>query len=463
MHPKSYYIHTIGCQMNVSDSGRAALSLTALGYVPAPAIEQADLVIVNTCSVRAKAEQKAFSLLGQLAAVKARRPEMVVAVAGCVAQQEGERIRKRAPHVDLVIGTRAIHRLEALLRRLPLHPRPLVDIAMNNPPDAFAAAPPGGDAGAISRFVTIMRGCDNFCAYCVVPSVRGPETSRPPEAILNEIHGLAAAGVREVTLLGQNVNSYGVKEGNCSFAQLLEQVNAIEGLARIRFTTSHPKDLTPELIDSFARLEKLCPHIHLPVQSGSNRILARMNRRYTREHYLDNVAKLRNSCGQIAITSDIIVGFPGETGTDFEATLDLMRQVQFDSVFAFTYSDRPNTPARDLSEKIPEREKRERLQVVLALQESVTGAKNQALVGSVQAVLTEGFSKRPAAGTAQQSSRKQWTGRTPGNKIVHFLSADPSADADSIQPGRLVSVRIERALAHSLWGCLERSDASGLP
>ncbi len=463
MQPKFFYIHTIGCQMNVSDSERIALSLAPLGYVPAVSADEADLVIVNTCSVRAKAEQKAFSLLGQLAAVKVRRPEMVVAVAGCVAQQEGERIRERAPHVDIVLGTRAIHRLEALLRRLPFQPRPLVDIEMNGLPEAFDAGPAARAAGGVSRFVTIMRGCDNFCAYCVVPTVRGRETSRSPEAILNEIRGLTAAGVCEVTLLGQNVNSYGAKEGHGSFAQLLEQVNAVEGLARIRFTTSHPKDLTPELMHSFARLEKLCPHIHLPVQSGSTRILARMNRRYTREHYLDNVAKLRNSCPQIAISSDIIVGFPGETGTDFEATLDLMQQVEFDSVFAFMYSDRSNTPARHFAEKVPEREKRERLQAVLALQESVTCAKHQALVGSVQEILTEGFSKRPAAGTAEQSPRNQWTGRTPGNKIVHFLDADSCADADSIQAGRVVPVRIERALAHSLWGRLERSDASGLP
>jgi tRNA-2-methylthio-N6-dimethylallyladenosine synthase len=463
MQPKSFYIHTIGCQMNVSDSERIASSLAPLGYVPALSADEADLVVVNTCSVRAKAEQKAFSLLGQLAAVKARRPEMVVAVAGCVAQQEGGRLCERAPHVDIVLGTRAIHRLEALLRRLPFHPRPLVDVEMNGQPDAGDARSAAGAAGGVSRFVTIMRGCDNFCAYCVVPAVRGRETSRSPEAILAEIRGLAAAGVREVTLLGQNVNSYGVKEGNCSFAQLLAQVNAVEGLARIRFTTSHPKDLTPELIHSFSRLEKLCPHIHLPVQSGSNRILARMNRRYTRDHYLDNVAKLRNSCTQIAITSDIIVGFPGEAGADFEATLDLMRQVEFDSVFAFMYSDRPNTPAGLLAEKIPERDKRERLQAVLALQDGVTRAKHQALVGSVQEVLTEGFSKRPAAGSAGQSGRKPWTGRTPGNKIVHFLDAHAGAAADPVRAGRVVAVRIERALAHSLWGCRKQCDASGRP
>lgn len=462
MQPKSFYIHTIGCQMNVSDSERIGLGLAPLGYVPALSPHAADLVIVNTCSVRAKAEQKAFSILGQLAAAKARRPEMVVAVAGCVAQQEGERIRLRAPHVDLVLGTHAVHRLGGLLQRLASRGGPVVDIEMNGLSDGPEAVPAAGDAGGTSRFVTIMRGCDNFCAYCVVPHVRGRETSRPPEAILDEVRRLVAAGVREVTLLGQNVNSYGAKESLCSFAQLLEQVNAVEGLARIRFTTSHPKDLTPELIQAFARLEKLCGHIHLPVQSGSNRILARMNRRYTREHYLDNIAKLRNSCPAIAITSDIIVGFPGETAADFEATLDLMRQVEFDGVFAFMYSDRPNTPARNLSEKVPNREMRGRLQMVLTLQERITAAKHLALLGSVQEVLTEGLSKRPAAGADDdQDRREQWTGRTPGNKIVHFLEEAPPAGGAGLRPGQLVRVRIERAMAHSLWGRLERPPASG--
>ena len=463
MQTKSFYIHTIGCQMNVYDSELMAVSLAPLGYVPALSVDDADLVVVNTCSVRAKAEQKAFSILGRLQAVKRRRPEVIIAVAGCVAQQEGERIRERAPHVDLVLGTRAVQRLASLVRGVESHRRPVADLAMDDRPDEFYGITSTADSGRVSRFVTIMRGCDNFCAYCVVPFVRGRESSRPPEAILREIRELAAAGVCEVTLLGQNVNSYGVKEGICSFAELLDQVNAVEGLERVRFTTSHPKDLTADLIQRFAILEKLCPHIHLPVQSGSNRILVRMNRRYTREHYLDNIAKLRNSCAQIAVTSDIIVGFPGESASDFEATLELMRQVEFDGVFAFTYSDRPNAPARSFPEKIPEREKRERLQAVLALQQSVTFAKHQAMVGSVQPVLTEGLSKRLAADAADRKLRMQWTGRTPGNKIVHFLGSDSGECSDSVRPGLVARIRIERALAHSLWGRLERPGAGGPP
>ena len=258
--------------------------------------------------------------------------------------------------------------------------------------------PPAQTSGGISRFVTIMRGCDNFCAYCVVPHVRGRETSRRPEAILAEVRGAVADGAREITLLGQNVNSYGAKEGLCSFAELLARVNAVEGLARIRFTTSHPKDLTRELIGAFGRLGQLCPHIHLPVQSGSDRILERMNRRYTRAHYLDIISKLRDSCDQIAVTTDMIVGFPGETRAEFEATLDLMRQVQFDSLFAFIYSDRPKAPSTLLPDKVPFTEKRERLQELLRLQDAITRRKNAALVGTVQEVMAEGFSKRQAAG-----------------------------------------------------------------
>jgi tRNA-2-methylthio-N6-dimethylallyladenosine synthase len=456
MHIKSFYIHTIGCQMNVYDAELMALGLVPLGYVPALSADDADLVVVNTCSVRAKAEQKAFSILGRLEAVKRRRPEVIIAVAGCVAQQEGERIRERAPHVDIVLGTRAVPRLASLVQEVESHRRPVADVALEDRPDEFHGITSTAGSGRVSRFITIMRGCENFCAYCVVPYVRGPETSRPPQAILEEIRRLATSGVREVTLLGQNVNSYGAKEGLCSFPELLEQVNAVEGLARIRFTTSHPKDLTPALIRAFARLGKLCPHIHLPVQSGSNRILERMNRRYTREHYLDNIAKLRDSCPGIAVTSDMIVGFPGETKADFEATLDLMRQVEFDGLFAFQYSDRPNVPARQLPEKVPEAEVRERLQTLLALQENFTYAKNRALVGSVQEILAEGPSKRRAAGSAAEDSRQPWSGRTLSNKIVHFFCDARLSGAGSMLPGQLVRVRIERALAHSLWGSLQR-------
>ena len=461
MH-RSHFIHTIGCQMNVYDSERMAAALCACGYTAAISWEDADLVIVNTCSVRAKSEQKAFSLLGRLESVKRRRPGMIVGVAGCVAQQEGARLLARAPYVDLVIGTRAVQRLVDLVRRAEAGERPVVDVDLAAPAADIPEPPPAQTSGGISRFVTIMRGCDNFCAYCVVPHVRGRETSRRPEAILAEVRGAVADGAREITLLGQNVNSYGAKEGLCSFAELLTRVNAVEGLARIRFTTSHPKDLTRELIGAFGRLGRLCPHIHLPVQSGSDRILERMNRRYTRAHYLDIISKLRDSCDQIAVTTDMIVGFPGETRAEFEATLDLMRQVQFDSLFAFIYSDRPKAPSTLLPDKVPFTEKRERLQELLQLQDAITRRKNAALVGTVQEVMAEGFSKRQAAGGEGESSA-QWTGRTPGNKVVNFDVDDAPAGSGDIRPGRLVPVRIERVLAHSLRGVRVGGTATDRP
>jgi tRNA-2-methylthio-N6-dimethylallyladenosine synthase len=460
--PKSFFIHTIGCQMNVYDSERMAAALCACGYTAAFSWEDADLVIVNTCSVRAKAEQKAFSLLGRLESAKRRRPGMIVGVAGCVAQQEGARLLARAPYVDLVIGTRAVQRLVDLVRRAEAGERPVVDVDLAAPAADIPEPPPAQTSGGISRFVTIMRGCDNFCAYCVVPHVRGRETSRRPEAILAEVRGAVADGAREITLLGQNVNSYGAKEGLCSFAELLTRVNAVEGLARIRFTTSHPKDLTRELIGAFGRLGRLCPHIHLPVQSGSDRILERMNRRYTRAHYLDIISKLRDSCDQIAVTTDMIVGFPGETRAEFEATLDLMRQVQFDSLFAFIYSDRPKAPSTLLPDKVPFTEKRERLQELLRLQDTITRRKNAALVGTVQEVMAEGFSKRQASGGEGESSA-QWTGRTPGNKVVNFDVDDAPAGSGDIRPGRLVPVRIERVLAHSLRGVRVGGTATDRP
>jgi tRNA-2-methylthio-N6-dimethylallyladenosine synthase len=460
MPPKSLFIHTIGCQMNVYDSERMAALLAPLGYGPAFSAEDASLVIVNTCSVRDKAEQKAFSILGRLEAVKTRRPGLIVAVAGCVAQQEGARVLARAPHVDIVLGTGGLGRLPELVRRVEACRGPVVDVDPDDGPENFHApvVPAGG--GPVARFVTVMRGCDNFCAYCVVPHVRGPETSRPPDSILEEIERLVAVGAREITLLGQNVNSYGVKEGLCTFAGLLERVNAVPGLLRIRFTTSHPKDLTPELIRAFARLEKLCPHIHLPVQSGSDLILERMNRRYTRERYLDIISKLRDSCSEIAITSDVIVGFPGETAADFEATLDLIRQVQFDGLFAFMYSDRPHATSARLSRKVPAAEKRERLQALLALQEGITFRKNRSLVGTLQEILVEGESKRQAAGTGADDCPVQWTGRTRGNKIVNFHCNPGSSGPGPVRPGRLLRVRIERALAHSLRGVHEDDEGA---
>ena len=453
MPNKYFYLNTIGCQMNVYDSDQIGLRLSALGYQQTESPETADLVIVNTCTIRAKAEQKAFSFLGRLAGLKRKKPRLIIGIGGCVAQQEGKAILKRVPHVDLVFGTQAIDRLPHLIQKIEDKRCRIVDVAMANDPNmADALLSPLRDT-QISRFVTIMRGCDNYCTYCVVPYVRGRETSRPPDRIVTEIKELVQSGVKEVTLLGQNVNSYGKKEGLCSFPDLLSRVNAIEGLMRLRFTTSHPKDFDEELINAFRINEKLCDHIHLPVQSGSNRVLKRMNRRYTRELYLDKVAKLRDTCTQIAITSDMIVGFPGETDADFDETLDLIKVVAFDGLFAFMYSDRPQAPAAKLKDKVSKQRKRKRLQILLELQENITKIKNQALVGSIQPIIVEGFSKRQSSGSLDHPhSAVQWTGRTSTNKIVHFHQNENSENCSVIGPGRLVHVKIEEAYSHSLWG-----------
>lgn len=463
MKIKHLYIHTIGCQMNIYDAELMARLLEPLGYEAAETPEKADLILVNTCAIRAKAEQKLFSFLGRLSNFKKQRPELIIGVGGCVAQQEGRGVIKRVPHVDFVFGTHAITRLPDMVSRAAAGHRHLVDTEMRTDirePDPAPFPAPGG----ISRFVTIMQGCDNYCAYCVVPHVRGREASRRPERIIAEIEHLVAAGTREITLLGQNVNSYGQKEGLCSFSDLLRSVNTIRGLERIRFTTSHPKDLSEELMSAFTQLDKLCPHIHLPVQSGANRILRRMNRKYTREHYLEKVARLRSHCPEIAVSSDIIAGFPGETAADFQLTLDLMAAVGFDSVFAFKYSDRPSAPAARFADKITETEKTARLQALLSLQDGISRARNQAMIGSTVSLLVEGHSKKQStAGQAPDTDlihdlspgKIQWTGRTPGHKIVNFDQTVQVGHRLENFSGRTMNVTIEKAFPHSLWGRLE--------
>jgi tRNA-2-methylthio-N6-dimethylallyladenosine synthase len=438
--------------MNVYDSERIAGGLTPLGYRQVSEPESADLVILNTCAIREKAEQKVFSFLGRMAGLKRKNPELIIGIGGCVAQQEGRKILDRAPYLDLVFGTHAVSRLPVLIQQVETTGGRLVDVELSDTiqeTPIYAVSP---NANQISRFVTIMQGCDNYCTYCVVPYVRGREMSRSPERILSEIQALADAGIREVTLLGQNVNSYGKKEGLCDFSELLTRVNTIEGIIRIRFTTSHPKDLSDDLIATFNQLDKLCKHIHLPVQSGSTRILSRMNRKYTRDMYLEKIARLRDTCPDIAITSDIIVGFPGETSEDFEDTLSLIRQVAYSGLFAFMYSDRPNAPATHFSEKISEAEKAERLQQVLGLQETITIEKNQSLVNSIQVVLVEGVSRRMNAHESSNEDSPQWYGRTPGHKIVHFPEPERLSASGNI--GRLKTIRIDKAFSHSLWGML---------
>ncbi len=452
MKSKYIYLHTIGCQMNVYDSEQIAMRLATLGYEQTASMAQADVIIVNTCTVRAKAEQKAFSLLGRLARMKRDKNGLIIGVGGCVAQQEGEKILDRQPAVDLVFGTQAIDRLPRLIQQIEARRCRIVDVDMDTEQRIPESLVESRDESEVSKFVTIMRGCDNHCTYCVVPFVRGRETSRHPESILREIHSLVKTGVREITLLGQNVNSYGKHQNLCTFPELLSMINEVEGLLRIRFTTSHPKDLGSDLIAAFRNLDKLCPHIHLPVQSGSNRVLKRMNRQYTREQYLDKVMKLRDTCPQIAITSDIIVGFPGESQTDFEQTLQLIKTVEFDGLFAFQYSDRPQAPSVKLPDKLPEPIIRKRLQILLKLQEKFTRRKNEALVGSTPLVLTDGLSKKQVSDQpVENGADLQWTGRTSTNKIVNFYVDEPAIDCENLI-GKMVGVCIDKGFSHSLLG-----------
>ncbi len=401
-------------------------------------MEQADLILVNTCSIRRKAEEKTYSLLGRLKDLKSRNPDLVIGVGGCVAQQEGHRLLERVPHLDLVFGTRMIHQLPALIEEVQSEKTRLSRTEMIQGelyPQAFLLTA-GGSPG-LKASVTIMQGCNNYCAYCVVPYVRGPEESRRSREIVAEVESLTARGVQEVLLLGQNVNSYGLdRVGELTFAQLLGLLEKIPGLQRIRFTTSHPKDLSPELMDCFGRIANLCEHIHLPVQAGSNSVLERMNRSYTHQDYLKKIDQLRTRFPGISITSDFIVGFPGETDVDFDQTMELVRAVQFDDIFSFKYSNRPQTPASNFPNQVAEEEKTRRLTELQAYQKKVTLSKHQTLVGSVQQVWVEGNSKK--------SSQDQM-GRTRTNKIVNFPGSPDLL-------GKTVPVRIEKAYINSLKG-----------
>lgn len=449
MRQKYIHILTMGCQMNVYDSGQMLRLLSPLHYKSTPDLEMADLVLLNTCSIREKAEHKVYSLLGRLLRFKQRKPDLIIGVGGCVAQQEGARLIRRAPHVDLVFGTFALARLPALVRQIEDQRTVLVDTGPRGASEPLCVQEPVLDRGRATAFVTVMQGCDNFCTYCVVPYVRGREISRPPDDIVREIRLLVEAGVREVTLIGQNVNAYGKKNGtDWDFPELLEQVNHIRDLYRVRFTTSHPRDLSDRLIEAFGALDKLAPHIHLPVQSGSDRVLKRMNRGYTRGFYLDRVARLRKVRPDVAITSDMIVGFPGEEDVDFQATADLIREVEFDSLFMFKYSDRPNAPAARFSNKVPEAVRAERLACLLEVQKAFTLKKSTALLGTSQQILVEGSSKK---------SPRQLTGRTACNRVVNIAAGAAGPD----RVGEVLSVKIEQAYSHSLLGSLlDGSDSS---
>lgn len=434
---KYFFIETMGCQMNEYDSEYMARVLIQKGYRPTKLPEEAALILVNTCAVRAKPEQKAYSFLGRASRIKARRPEVILGVAGCVAQMEKDHLIQRFPLLDLVMGPREVDLFEDILdRALARHARVLAT-DLTRPPSRFLALPRTDDK-SISAFISIMQGCDNFCTYCVVPYVRGREFSRDPDDIEAEASHLISQGVREITLVGQNVNSYAWRgQGRWNFPDLLRRIGTLKGLFRLRFTTSHPKDLSEELMICFKDVKNLCPHIHLPFQSGSNRILKRMGRGYTREIYRERVERLRSIRPDMAITSDVMVGFPGETEGDFEETLALIREIRFDGLFSFKYADRRGTAAASMPEKVLEAPKNERLQILQSLQAGITLEKNKALEGKEMEVLVEGESKKGSL----------LTGRTGTNKIINF-----KCNIENI--GKLVNVKVEQSFAHSLFAVM---------
>ena len=440
MTAKKLYIRTFGCQMNEYDSAKMADVLGASdGLVATDDPNDADVILFNTCSVREKAQEKVFSDLGRVKHLKRQKPDLVIGVGGCVASQEGAAIVARAPYVDVVFGPQTLHRLPALIERRRSTGKPQVDISFPEI-EKFDHMPPARVEGA-SAFVSVMEGCSKYCSFCVVPYTRGEEFSRPLDDVLTEVADLAAHGVREVNLLGQNVNAFRGRTGDetADFATLLEHVAEIPGIERIRYTTSHPKEFTQRLVDVYARVPQLVAHVHLPVQAGSDRVLAAMKRGYTVLEYKSIIRRLRAVRPNISISSDFIVGFPGETEADFAKTMALVEDIGFDTSFSFVYSRRPGTPAADLQDDTPQEVKLARLQRLQAAINAHAGSISASMIGSRQSILVEGPSKRDA---------QELTGRTENNRIVNFAGPTDLT-------GQMIAVRITEAYAHSLRGCLE--------
>lgn len=436
---KKYTINTFGCQMNENDSEKLAGMLESMGYRHTDQQEESDLILFNTCCVRENAELKVYGHLGALKALKSRKPDLILAVCGCMMQQQEvvDHILAKYRHVDLIFGTHNLHKFPELLYKAVNSNTAIADVSTAD--GYIAEGVPIRREHGVKAWVTIMYGCNNFCSYCIVPYVRGRERSRRPSDILDEVRLLGHQGYKEVTLLGQNVNSYGLdlKDGT-SFAKLLYSLESVEGIERVRFMTSHPKDLSDELISAISECRKVCEHLHLPVQAGSNRILAGMNRKYTREHYFELVEKLRARIPDISLTTDIIVGFPGETEEDFEQTLDLIERVRFDYVYTFLYSKRTGTPAAKKEEQVSEEVMKRRFDRLLELQNSIGREINEKLKGVKTEILVEGPSK---------NNINTMSGRTRTNKIVNFTG---STDLT----GRLVQIMIENTGTWSLEGRL---------
>jgi len=432
---KKFYLETFGCQMNVHDSEKVIGTLISEGYRQVQTVEEADLVLYNTCSIRDKAEQKVFHRLADYK--KYQKQGKVFGVLGCVAQQEGEKIFERAPHVSMVCGSASYRNLPQMLVQIEAGNRHVTGLDDRQTDECF-------ETEFTSRtnphrgYITIIEGCDKFCAYCVVPFTRGKERSRTSDSVLAEARQMADLGYTEIQLLGQNVNSYKDPAGKKSFAELLAAVGEISGIKRVRFTTSHPRDFGKDIVEAIEAVPTLCDHVHLPVQSGSTRVLDAMQRLYTREQYLERISWIKAARREISLTTDIIVGFPGETESEFQQTLSLLDDVEYDGVFSFKYSPRPNTPALNLDDAIPDDEKARRLAVLMERQRDIQKRRNQRHLGEVLEVMIEG----------KNEARGQWIGRTSQNKTLNFTVPDVKAPV----PGSYVSVLITNSFPNSLLG-----------
>jgi len=439
LQKKRAFIGVYGCQMNISDAERMEGQLATLGYERTEDMARADLILLNTCCVRETAEDKVYGKIGEIKHIKRANPALIFGITGCMAQKEGEALIRRAPHIDFVLGTNKVHELKATVRRLESARRgPVVDVLLGDAP--LPENVPIERTGRLSAWVPIMYGCNNFCTYCIVPYVRGREHSRRPEDVVREVEEAAAQGFKEITLLGQNVNSYGKDHKLASFAELLLLVDAVKGVERVRYMTSHPKDLSDAVIDAVRQGRHICPHFHLPVQHGSDRILRAMNRVYRKDAYRSLVERIRAAVPDASLTTDLIVGFPGETEEDFEELLDFLREIRYDAAYTFLYSKRSGTPAATMEAQVEDSVKKERLHRLMEVQNEISLEKNAALKGTVQEVLAEGPSR---------TDEDVWTGRTGTNKIVLWRKKGQETEGD------IVRVRITQPQTWVLKGELQ--------
>ena len=439
LQKKRAFIGVYGCQMNISDAERMEGQLATLGYERTEDMARADLILLNTCCVRETAEDKVYGKIGEIKHIKRANPALIFGITGCMAQKEGEALIRRAPHIDFVLGTNKVHELKATVRRLESARRgPVVDVLLGDAP--LPENVPIERTGRLSAWVPIMYGCNNFCTYCIVPYVRGREHSRRPEDVVREVEEAAAQGFKEITLLGQNVNSYGRDHKLASFAELLLMVDAVKGVERVRYMTSHPKDLSDAVIDAVRQGRHICPHFHLPVQHGSDRILRAMNRVYRKDAYRSLVERIRAAVPDASLTTDLIVGFPGETEEDFGELLDFLREIRYDAAYTFLYSKRSGTPAATMEAQVEDSVKKERLHRLMEVQNEISLEKNAALKGTVQEVLAEGPSR---------TDEDVWTGRTGTNKIVLWRKKGQETEGD------IVRVRITQPQTWVLKGKLQ--------